>query len=209
MAAIWLPIKEGRRAAPVVILRDNRLGAKLWAATKRDRRHTIRPSRQASERAKPSAPPGLGFLPCRQVRRPGPAPVPKARSSAARCSAAVRRASPRAIPRQRSRPSARHCPVPGAPAQRGRCRHLREIKLVPQGLIGATRETGFEKARIRLFARQVLLGEGVRYILGLGAECRAVAQEIVGALRPWIERRARHGKDFPSRFDGEFRGDAR
>jgi len=52
-----------------------------------------------------------------------------------------------------------------------------------------------------------LLGEGVRYILGLGAECRAVAQEIVGALRPWIERRARHGKDFPSRFDGEFRGD--
>jgi hypothetical protein len=63
----------------------------------------------------------------------------------------------------------------------GRCRHLREIKLVPQGLIGATRETGFEKARIRLFARQVLLGEVVRYILGLGAECRAVAQEIVGA----------------------------
>ena len=84
-----------------------------------------------------------------------------------------------------------------------------KVEFVPQGLIGTSGEAGFEKARIRLFARQILRREGVRHILGLGTEGRAVAQQIIGAFRPRIERRARHGKDFASCLRCESRGDER
>jgi hypothetical protein len=54
-----------------------------------------------------------------------------------------------------------------------------------------------------------LLRERTRDILRFSAECRAVAQHVVGPLRTGIKRRPRHGKDFPSRFGSESRGDER
>ena len=98
---------------------------------------------------------------------------------------------------------------PYAVAPEGLLPLLRKIEFVPRAAHRDLRRGRLEKARIRLFARQILLGEGARDILRLGAEGRAVAQEIIGAFRPRIERRARHGKDFPSRFGCEFRGDQR
>lgn len=60
-----------------------------------------------------------------------------------------------------------------------------------------------------MFARQILLRERTRDILRFRAECRAIAQQVVGPLRPGIKRRPRHGKDFPSCFGSKSRGDER
>ena len=87
--------------------------------------------------------------------------------------------------------------------------HFGKIELVPQRLIPSAYGTGLEKAGVRMCTRQVLLYERVNDILRPGAECGAVAQQIVGTFRARIERRARYGKDLPPFFGGEFRGDER
>ena len=48
-----------------------------------------------------------------------------------------------------------------------------------------------------------------RHMVDRGAERRAVADEIVGALGARIERRARNGENLPSLLQGETRGDER
>jgi hypothetical protein len=68
-------------------------------------------------------------------------------------------------------------------------------------------EAGLKKAGCRLCRRQTLFRQRFDYVLRAGAERRAIAQKIVGAFRPRIKRRTRHGKDFPPFLSGEFRGD--
>ncbi len=83
-----------------------------------------------------------------------------------------------------------------------------QIEFVPQRDVRLVRKIRFRKAKA-MVRREILIGQGVQHILRLGAESRAIAQQIIRAFRARIERRAGNREDFAALLGGKTRSDQR